>query len=77
MATRKQLNMIPQRFSVGMPDALVKEVVKCKTPEAVKQVGVEWCVAQSKELIKAGVPVLHYYSMGKSDNIRQIASEVF
>jgi len=77
LATRKQLNMIPQRFSVGMPDALVKEVIKCKTPEAVRQVGVEWCVAQSKELVAAGVPVLHYYSMGKSDNIHQIASEVF
>ncbi len=77
LATRKQLNMIPQRFSVGMPDTLVKEVIKCKTPEAIRQVGVEWSIAQSKELIKAGVPVLHYYSMGKSDNIKAIAEAIF
>jgi len=69
--------MIPQRFSVDMPDALVKEVIKCKTPEAVRQVGVEWCIAQSKELKASGVPVLHYYSMGKSDNIYKVAKKVF
>jgi methylenetetrahydrofolate reductase (NADPH) len=52
-------------------------IVKCKDNAAVRNVGVEWCVNQSKELIKAGAPVLHYYSMGKSDNIKRIASEVF
>jgi len=77
LATRKQLNMIPQRFSVDMPDALVKEVIKCKTPETIRQVGVEWCITQSKELKAAGVPVLHYYSMGKSDNIYKVAEAVF
>ncbi|RZJ65055.1 MAG: methylenetetrahydrofolate reductase [NAD(P)H], partial [Flavobacterium sp.] len=39
--------------------------------------GIEWCIAQSRELIKAGIPVLHYYSMGKSDNIKAIAEKVF
>ena len=77
LATMKQLNMIPQRFSVDMPDALVKEVIKCKTTQEVRQVGVEWCIEQSKELKAAGVPILHYYSMGKSDNIRKIAEKVF
>jgi methylenetetrahydrofolate reductase (NADPH) len=42
-----------------------------------KQVGIEWVIQQSLELKAAGVPVLHYYSMGKSENIRQIASKVF
>lgn len=77
LATMKQLNMIPQRFSVDMPDALVKEVIKCKTTKDVRQVGVEWCIEQSKELKAAGVPILHYYSMGKSDNIRKIAEAIF
>jgi len=43
----------------------------------VRQVGVEWCISQSKELIAAGVPVLHYYSMGKSSNIQKIAAAIF
>ncbi|WP_299679348.1 methylenetetrahydrofolate reductase [NAD(P)H] [uncultured Dokdonia sp.] len=77
LSTRKQLNMIPQRFSVDVPDELVMEVVKSKDTAAVRQVGIEWCIQQSKELKEAGVPVLHYYSMGKSDNIRQIAEAVF
>jgi len=77
VATKKQLNLIPQRFSVSIPDELVMEVVKCADNQAVRQVGVEWCVQQSKDLIKAGVPVLHYYSMGKSDNIKSIASQIF
>ncbi len=77
IATKKQLNLIPHRFSCELPDDLIMAIVKCKDNNAVRQVGIEWCVAQSKELVKAGVPVLHYYSMGKSDNIRTIASELF
>ena len=77
LATTKQLNFIPHRFSVELPDALVKEVIKCKDNLGVREVGIEWCVQQSKELIEAGVPVLHYYSMGKSGNIKAIAQRLF
>ncbi|KGO88294.1 methylenetetrahydrofolate reductase [NAD(P)H] [Flavobacterium suncheonense] len=77
ISTKKQLNLIPHRFKVDLPDDLIMEVVKAKDNEAVSQIGIEWCIAQSKELQKAGIPVLHYYSMGKSENIRQIASQVF
>ncbi|OSY88085.1 5,10-methylenetetrahydrofolate reductase [Tenacibaculum holothuriorum] len=77
LSTKKQLNLIPHRFHVDLPDALIKEVVKCKDNKEVRQVGIDWCIQQSKELKKAGIPVLHYYSMGKSDNIQQIAKEVF
>jgi methylenetetrahydrofolate reductase (NADPH) len=52
-------------------------VLKCKTRDAVRQLGVEWAIAQSKELIAAGVPVLHFYTMGNSDNTAQIAKAVF
>lgn len=77
ISTKKQLNLIPHRFKVDLPDALVKEVIKCKENSEVRQVGVEWCIAQSKELLKKGVPILHYYSMGRSTNIQQIAKAVF
>ena len=77
ISTKKQLNLIPHRFKVDLPDDLIMEVVKAKDNEAVSQIGIEWCIEQSKELQKAGIPVLHYYSMGKSENIRQIASQVF
>jgi len=77
IATKKQLNLIPHRFSLELPDDLIMEVVKAKDNEAVKQVGIEWCIAQSKELVAAGIPVLHYYSMGKAENIKAIATAVF
>ncbi|MFM2230129.1 MAG: hypothetical protein RL607_1387, partial [Bacteroidota bacterium] len=77
IATKKQLNLIPHRFSLELPDALIMEVVRAKDNDAVKQIGIEWCIQQSKELLAAGVPVLHYYSMGKADNIKAIAKEVF
>jgi methylenetetrahydrofolate reductase (NADPH) len=77
ISTKKQLNQIPHRFKVDLPDDLIMEVVKAKDNDAVRQIGVEWCITQSKELIAAGIPVLHYYSMGKSDNIKAVAKEVF
>jgi methylenetetrahydrofolate reductase (NADPH) len=77
IATKKQLNLIPHRFSIELPDALIMEVVKAKDNDAVKQIGLEWCIQQSKELVAAGIPVLHYYSMGKAENVKAIAATVF
>ncbi len=77
IATKKQLNLIPHRFSLELPDDLIMEVVKAKDNDAVKQIGIEWCTQQSKELVAAGIPVLHYYSMGKAENIKAIAKDVF
>ncbi|MCP4884676.1 MAG: methylenetetrahydrofolate reductase [NAD(P)H] [Flavobacteriales bacterium] len=77
IAIQRHMSILPQVFSLDLPDALVSEVEKCKNNVGVRQVGIEWAIQQSKELIEAGVPVLHYYSMGKSDNIKAIASQVF
>ena len=77
IATKKQLNLIPHRFSLELPDDLIMAVVKAKDNDAVKQIGIEWCTQQSKELVAAGIPVLHYYSMGKAENIKAIASAIF
>lgn len=77
IATKRQLSVIPHRFHVDMPEDLIREVEKCRDNKEVREVGVEWGIQQSKELIAAGVPVLHYYSMGKSTNIQKIAAAVF
>lgn len=77
IATKKQLTMIPHRFHVDLPHDLTHEVEKCRNNAEVHQVGIEWCIEQSKELVAAGIPVLHYYSMGKSSNIKAIAAAVF
>ena len=77
LATLKQLNMIPHRFHVDLPQDLIDAVVKAKDNEAISQIGVEWCIQQSKELKEHGVPFLHYYSMGKSKNVKKIATALF
>lgn len=77
IATKKHLSVLPHFFHVDLPDELVKSVVDCDDNKAVRQVGVEWAIEQCKELKKAGVPVIHFYSMGKVDNIESIAREVF
>lgn len=77
VAVKRHLQLLPQVFKIDLPEELIAEVEKCKDNKAVRQVGVEYCIKQSKELLDAGVPVLHYYSMGKSDNIKAIAEAVF
>ena len=77
IAVKRHLNVLPQVFKIDLPEELIKEVEKCNNNSEVRQLGIEWGVAQSKELLEAGVPVLHFYSMGKSDNVQAIASELF
>lgn len=77
IAVKRHLQLLPQVFRIDIPETLITEVEKCKTNKDVRQVGIEFAIQQSKELLAAGVPVLHYYSMGKSDNIHAIASELF
>ncbi|MEQ9404379.1 MAG: methylenetetrahydrofolate reductase [NAD(P)H] [Cyclobacteriaceae bacterium] len=77
IATMKHLTMLPKIFKIDVPKELEREVVKCKNNEAIKELGIEWGIAQCKELIERDVPVLHFYSMGKSDAIQRIAREFF
>ena len=77
ISIKKHLSLIPHRFHVDLPDELIREVEKCDNNKEVQEVGIEWCIHQSRELIAAGVPVLHYYSMGKSENIKRIAAQTF
>jgi methylenetetrahydrofolate reductase (NADPH) len=72
-----QLNAIPRHFYINLPEDLVSTFVAAKTPEAKRMVGIEWSIAQSKELKAAGVPCLHYYTMGDVDTIKKIAESVF
>ena len=72
ISTEKQLTLLPHRFNLNLPNELVDEVLKCKSNEEVRQVGVEWAINQTKELIEFGAPCVHFYTMGKSDNVQQI-----
>jgi methylenetetrahydrofolate reductase (NADPH) len=77
LSTRSQLNIIPHHFHINLPDELVQMVEKAKSEEEIRQIGIDWCIKQSIELKNAGVPVLHYYTMGKARSTRAIAQAVF
>ncbi|GMQ28450.1 methylenetetrahydrofolate reductase [NAD(P)H] [Algoriphagus confluentis] len=77
ITTLGQITMLPRTFFLDLPDALMDELEKCKTNGEVKEVGIEWAIQQSRELINAGVPSLHFYTMSKADATYKIAKEVF
>ncbi|MBD65255.1 MAG: methylenetetrahydrofolate reductase [NAD(P)H] [Halobacteriovoraceae bacterium] len=77
LKTARQLTILPSIFHIDLPDDLVAAVEDCKNKEDIKKVGVEWAIQQSKELKERGAPCIHYYSMGKSDDVVQIAKEIF
>ena len=77
ISTKKQLTLLPQRFHIDLPEDLVKGILECNDQKEVRQFGVEWAIHQCKELEQYGVPCLHFYTMGNSDNIYQIAKELF
>ncbi len=74
---KEHMNILPKVFNVELPQELVKEMEKCPDNKSVKDLGVEWAIAQVKELKSQGVPSIHFYTMGKSDNIARIAREVY
>lgn len=71
-----QLTMLPKVFHIDLPVALSSEILKCKTPEAVEQVGTEWLLTQSRELKKSGVPILHYYTLGRPHMVGNVVKEL-
>lgn len=77
ISTKNQLLTLPRTFNISIPEDLQLEIDSCKDNKEARQAGVEWAIMQSKELISKGAPVMHYFTMGKSDNIREIARNVF
>lgn len=78
LATVKHLEILPKTFGCHIPEELEREVrAHGDDKQAVREIGTEWAIQQSRELIAAGIPILHYYPMGKADNIIQIAKALF
>ena len=72
-----QLSVLPQVFRTDIPEALASEIRKCKNNDEVKQVGIEWSIEQCKELIRHGIPSLHFYTLMATDSVRRIAEAIY
>lgn len=77
LTTKKQLSVLPSVFHIDIPHDLEDAVESCDTPEKIKEAGIEWAIQQCKELKAAGVPCIHFYTMGNSDTCKRVASKVF
>lgn len=77
ITNKKQLTILPRIFHVDIPTELSNAINKCKTDADCEKVGTEWLIQQSKELKAAGVPVLHYYTLGKPKVIKDVVKAVF
>lgn len=71
------IKLLPQTFHIDLPNDLFSAVQKCINDSEAREVGIEWATMQSKELIKSGVPGIHYYTLGRSDNIARIVKASF
>lgn len=74
---QSQLTVLPRIFRTDLPEALEKELRKCKSDAEVREVGVEWSTAQCRELLQHGVPGLHFYTLMASDSVYRVAKEIF
>ncbi|MBC7390964.1 MAG: methylenetetrahydrofolate reductase [Opitutaceae bacterium] len=77
LTTKKQMDILPKIFYLHMPDEFKRAVHEAKDDNAAKEIGIEWCIQQSKELMAAGAPVLHYYTMSKSQAVKKICEAIF
>lgn len=77
IVTKKQLMTLPKIFHIDIPDELGIEIEKCQSDEHVKALGIEWAIKQCRELMQKGAPVLHFYTMGRSEGTYKIAKEIY
>ena len=77
MSTQRQIDLLPRSFHIDIPQELVDWMKQTKTADEAYQVGIEWSIRQSKDLLSHGVPAIHYYTMAKTDNVCRIVRNVF
>lgn len=74
--SKKQLTVLPKIFHIDIPTELSSEILKCKDDDDVEKIGAEWLLMQSRELYKAGVPVLHYYTLGRPSLVAGVVKDL-
>ena len=77
ISSQRQIDLLPRSFHIDIPQALVSELRQAKTADAAYQIGIEWAIQQSRDLLAHGAPAIHYYTMAKSDNVCKIVKAVF
>ncbi|GAB1473533.1 hypothetical protein MASR2M69_09740 [Bacteroidota bacterium] len=58
------IRLLPQTFHIDLPQDLFKAISACKDDKEAREAGIEWATMQSRDLIKNGVPGIHFYTIG-------------
>lgn len=74
---KSQLTVLPRIFRTDLPEPLAAALRDCKNDEEAKEVGVEWCTQQCKELIRSEVPSIHFYSLMATESVYRVAKEIY
>lgn len=77
ISSQRQIDLLPRSFHIDIPQELVAMLSEAKGADGAYQVGIEWSIRQSRDLLAHGVPAIHYYTMAKTDNVRKIVKAVF
>ena len=77
ITSANQLTVLPKVFHVDLPEPLARELAACRDDAAAREVGVEWCTTQARELKDRGVPSIHFYSLMATESVRRVARVVY
>ncbi|MBQ8008926.1 MAG: methylenetetrahydrofolate reductase [Bacteroidaceae bacterium] len=77
LSKMSQLTVIPKTFKVDLPQELADEALRCQTDEDVKRLGITWGIRQCKELMAQGVLSLHFYALGATESVKEIAKGIY
>ena len=76
MAKLSQLTVVPKTFHCDIPEPLASEIVKCKTDEDARQLGIEWTTAQCRELYAHGVNNIHFYTVSAVESVVEVTKRL-
>ncbi|MCF0213189.1 MAG: methylenetetrahydrofolate reductase [Muribaculaceae bacterium] len=74
---KSQLTVLPRIFRSDIPEPLAQELARCTTDEQVREVGVEWCTEQCRDLIANGVDALHFYTLMATESVYRVAKAIY
>lgn len=78
LTTKRQVEVLPEAFSIDIPLELTQAIREAgDSAEGIRRLGVDWCIAQCRDLLSQGVPAIHFYTMGKSQNISEVLRAAF
>jgi methylenetetrahydrofolate reductase (NADPH) len=72
LTTLNHLQSLPRTFGAEIPEALADEVLAVDTNEKAAEVGVAWAREQTRELLDAGVPGIHFYIMSTARHVVRV-----